>query len=471
MFSFNQAHIDTRQQTVLLIDDDKDMRWAISNILSAAGFAVAEAETGGIGLKIAGATAPDTVLLDMRMPGINGEEVLRKLHNLDPALPVIIITAHGTISGAVSAVRDGAFEYITKPFRNEHLLDAVKRAIARREIIRSTTSGLESALLSAMGQSSIIRKLIAQINAVLSTDYSVVIQGETGAGKEVVARSLHRFGRRAARPLAVVDCGAITESLIDSEFFGHERGAFTGAVERRKGSFEGVADGGTIFLDEIGNLPTSGQKALLRTLEERKIRRVGGSEVIDLDMRVIAATNDDLRERARAGSFRQDLFFRLSEYLIVIPPLRSRIEDLEFLARRFLAQARDALGRGPADIDPTALDLLRDYHWPGNVRELRNIMRRVALAPSDIVTPKEFSGLLGDDCACRSDRHTEEADATLRHRVQRHVREFERDAIIHALEQAGGNKAKAARLLGIDYKTYRIKLKLLETQREGTQDA
>lgn len=462
MLSSEKCHVDALQPTVLLIDDDQDMRWAMRNILAGAGFNVAEAEGGGIGLDIVGRRTPDTVLLDMRMPGLGGEEVLRRLQRLDPSLPVIVVTAHATIAGAVSAVRNGAFEYIIKPFRNEHLVDAVQRAVAYRGVAHSAAIGVRAAVTATMGRGPSIQNLIAQIEAVVSTDYSIVIHGETGAGKEVVARSLHQFSRRADRPLVVVDCGAIAETLTDSEFFGHEKGAFTGASERRRGRFEAAANGGTIFLDEIGNLAPTGQKALLRTLEERKIRRVGGAELIDLDVRVIAATNDDLKQRAQAGAFRQDLFFRLAEYVIVVPPLRSRLEDVEFLARRFLAQAREALGRPPVELTSAALDMLRAYHWPGNVRELRNVIRRAALTTSDALTPRELQDSFIDGGACAYAVHQPpSSSASLRYRVQRQVREIERDAVVAALEQAGGNKAKAARLLGIDYKTYRTKLKSL----------
>ena len=464
---FKKNCIDTQHAMILLIDDDSDMRWAMRNILADAGFSVAEAEAGGVGLEIASRRTPDTVLLDMRMPGLGGEEVLRRLRRLDPSLPVIIITAHGTISGAVSAVRDGAFDYLTKPFRNEHLLDTVQRAVARRNAAHSVATGVRAAVTATMGQGPAIQKLAAQIEAVISTDYSVVIQGETGTGKELVACSLHRYGCRAAHPFVVVDCGAISEGLTDSEFFGHEKGAFTGAGDRRRGWFEAAANGGTVFLDEIGNLASTGQKALLRTLEERKIRRVGGGELIDLDVRVIAASNDDLKEHAKTGAFREDLFFRLAEYVITVPPLRSRQEDIVFLTQRFLTQAREALGRPPVEVTSSALDLLRAYHWPGNVRELRNVMRRAALTVSDILGPSQFADSLGQGVApVVPARETLDGSTSLRHRVQRHVRAFERDAIVGALEQARGNKAKAARLLGIDYKTYRMKLKLFEG-REG----
>jgi DNA-binding NtrC family response regulator len=445
---------------VLVIDDDQNMRWVMRNVLSDAGFDVAEAEAGRIGLEAAARCRPNTVLLDMRMPDLGGDEVLKRLRLFDPDLPVIVVTAHGSISSAVSVTREGAFDFIIKPFRNEHLIETVQRAVARRPVGRPA-SGARTAITAIMGPGPSIQRLADQVEAVVSTDYSVVVCGETGAGKEVVARALHQHGRRAAHPLVVIDCGAITESLIDSEFFGHEKGAYTGADGRHYGCFE-VANSGTIFLDEIGNLPWIGQKALLRTLEERTIRRLGGTELIKLDLRVIAATNDDLKEQAKVGGFREDLLFRLAEYVVTVPPLRSRPEDIPFLARRFLTQAREALGRPPVEIAPAALDLLSAYRWPGNARELRNVMRRAALTASRTITSDHLVDNLGDGAAPAPPAHKPIGSVSLRDRL----RATERDAIIAALGQAGGNKAEAARLLGIDYKTYRTKLKTL-AERHG----
>jgi two-component system nitrogen regulation response regulator GlnG len=429
------------------------------NILVDAGLNVAEADAGAAGLELATRRTPDAVLLDMRMPGLGGDEVLRRFRRIDPRLPVIVVTAYGTISGAVSATRDGAFEYITKPFRNEHLLETIQRAVARRSVAqRATPSGLRTAITTIMGQGPAIQTLVTQVEAVVSTDYSVVITGETGAGKEVVACKLHKYGPRAGCPLVVIDCGAISETLTDNEFFGHEKGAYTGASERHSGCFEAAGKGGTIFLDEVENLAPTGQRALLRILEERTLRRVGGTEQVKLDVRIIAATNSDLKKCINAGGFRDDLFFRLAEYVITVPPLRSRPEDIAYLARRFLTQARESLGRPPIDIAQVALNLLHSYSWPGNVRELRSVVRRAALTTSDIVMPEHLADSLGNGGAPVVSLPS--ATASLRHRVQSQVRAIEQDAVVVALDQAGGNKAKAARLLGIDYKTYRTKLKI-----------
>jgi DNA-binding NtrC family response regulator len=256
------------RSTVLVIDDDADMCWAVRNVLAQGGLAVAEASNGRSGLEIAARSTPDAVLLDMRMPGLGGKEVLRLFQRLDAALPVIILTAHGTIADAVEAVRTGAFDYLTKPFRNEQLLAAVRRALARRRPAHpGLGSTVRSAVTALMGHGPAIQGLIGQIEAVAGSDYSVLVLGETGSGKEIVARTLHQHGRRAARPFVIVDCGTVLEQLSGSELFGHEKGAYTGATARQLGWFEMAADGGTLFLDEIGNLCAGAQQALLRALD------------------------------------------------------------------------------------------------------------------------------------------------------------------------------------------------------------
>ena len=317
------------QGTILVIDDDQDMRWAMRTLLNDTGFEVAEARAGAPGLEMAARRLPDAVVLDIQMPDGDGNEVLQRLQHLDKGMPVIVVTGFGTIAGAVEAIRAGAFEYITKPFRNDRLVDVVRGAVSRRRAgCRPPTATARTAITAVMGHSSAIQRLVDQIEAVLDTDYSVLIRGETGTGKEVVARCLHAKGPRDRRAFTVVDCGSIVESLIDSEFFGHEKGAYTGAATRRVGWFEAAADGGTMFLDEIGNLSLIAQKALLRALEERVIHRVGSTAPIRVDLRVIAATNEALEDRISAGAFRGDLFFRLAEYVIVLPSLRARRDDI-----------------------------------------------------------------------------------------------------------------------------------------------
>jgi DNA-binding NtrC family response regulator len=316
-----------------------------------------------------------------------------------------------------------------------------------------------------MGSGPAIQDLVAQIETVIDTDYSVIIGGETGTGKEIIAQVLHRHGPRRARPFVVLDCGAISDALVASEFFGHERGAYTGAHERRRGRFEVAANGGTLFLDEVGNLCVSGQRALLRVLEERVIYRVGSTTPIPLDTRLIAATNEALGDDEDAGAVRSDLFYRLAECIIIAPPLRKRPEDIEFLAYRFLHQAQRLNEVTAHDLAPSALDLLQNYPWPGNVRQLRNVIRRASLLTSGKVTAAHIQTCIpkrADRVAVTNSSPFATEPATLRDLVEHRVRLLERDAILDALAQAKGNKTIAARRLGIDYKTFRVKLKIIE---------
>ena len=449
---------------ILVIDDDPDIRWALKSILGEAGLSVVEADAGALGLDLAEQTRPAAIVLDMRMHGLSGEEVLAHLRCRHRAVPVIVLTGHACISGAVDAIRAGAFDYLTKPFDNDRVVATVARAVAQnRAEPRSKGASLRETITATMGRGPAIQSLVNQMELVANTDYSVLICGETGTGKEVVAQGLHRHGPRTDKPFVVFDCGAIVDALVDSEFFGHERGAFTGANDRRRGRFELAADGGTIFLDEIGNLCAVGQQALLRALEERVIYRVGGTTPIRLDTRVIAATNELLTDQDVTSEFRPDLFYRLSEFSIIVPPLRVRPEDIEFLARRFILQTQEALHRHSMDIHPDALDLLRGYEWPGNVRQLRNIVRRAGLLASTEVLAKHVQPFLPN-------RRTQisvpaqvvlPAHVPLRDLVGQRVRQVEYDAILQAMKLTAGNKAAAARQLGIDYKTFRMKLKAL----------
>ncbi|WP_161915286.1 sigma-54 dependent transcriptional regulator [Methylosinus sp. C49] len=449
----------------MIVEDDAEMRWLLRNIFGNARIEAIEACDGGEAFELAQRRRPDAVLLDLRLPGGDGVEVLQRLRRYDMALPVIVITAYGTISSAMDALRSGAFDYLTKPFCNDHLLDTVLRAISQRE--RRTPLGgsdFRRGIMEMMGESAAIQRLVDQLEIVVGTDYSVLLLGETGTGKEVLARTLHASGRRKEAPLVTVDCGALVESLTDVELFGAEKGAYTGAYERRRGRFEIAGKGGTLFLDEIGNFSLIGQQALLRVLEERAIYRVGGNVPIPVDARIIAATNENLYAQVEDRRFRSDLYFRLAEYVVELPPLRSRKEDIALLARRFLGQAAKELERDPIDIAPDAIALLERHHWPGNVRELRNVVRRATLTATSLLSAEDVEASLQSS---RSYRPTTMAGArrttgkSLRRIVADQVRETERPALLDALDQAGGNKAQAARLLGMDYKTYRTKLKQL----------
>ncbi len=455
--------------TVLIIDDDPDTRWLVSQLCDEAGFHVQEAPDGRRGLEIAkkAIPAPDAVLLDMRLPDAAGDEVLQRLKHLDRHLPIIVLTAYGSIPGALNAGRTGAFEYVTKPFQIEQLLAVLKRAVAQGRAARPQSgNGARVELNARMGESAVIGRLIDQVETVIASDYSVLLVGETGTGKELVARILHEHGPRHGKPFIAVDCGALVDGLVDSEFFGHERGAFTGAIERRRGRFE-LAAGGTLLLDEIGNLSPVAQRSLLRALETHLVTRVGGGAAIPVDLRVVAATNEPVEERMLSGGFRRDLYFRLAEYTIQLPPLRSRPEDIEPIARRFLAEAANTLSKPQPDITPSALALLRGYDWPGNVRELRNVMRRAALTAHATLTAADVAGSLGRgslldapfSSGVNAEAAAEPGRELLSRRLHERIRAVEREALLEALAQARGNKAAAARLFGVDYKTFRTKLK------------
>ena len=451
----------TDASTIMIIDDDHNMRKVVRGVCAEIGIRVEEAADARQGLRLMskGRAVPDAVLLDMRLPDENGDEVLHRLKRFDRHLPVIVVTADGSIAGALQAVRAGAFDYVTKPFRNEELATIVKRAIAHARVERPSRSGrLRAAIIETMGHSPAVEELAGQLETISGTDYSVLVLGETGTGKELVARALHEYGPRRAKPFVAVDCGALVDTLVDSELFGHERGAFTGALERRRGRFELASGGGMLFLDEIGNLSLLAQRSLLRALDSRMVYRVGGTAPVTLDLRVVAATNEALGERVATGSFRADLYFRLAELSIQLPPLRARPQDIEFLARRFLAEACGTLGKPALDITGPALALMRGYDWPGNVRELRNVIRRAAIVATVALAPSHIAVCLGG-APITVAAHRAGERGPLYPGMQERIRGVERGAILDALAQARGNKAEAARLLGVDYKTFRTKLK------------
>jgi len=359
---------------ILVVDDQQDICWLLSSLLKDAGYAVSTAADGQQALEVVAKQPPDLVLMDVRMPRLDGMTALERLKQGDPHLPVIILTAYGEVQSAVQAMKLGAEDYLLKPFNNEEVVLAVRRAleqVALSDEVRGLRVQLESAagLGEVMGTSQEIQKVFVQVQQVARTNFTVILQGETGTGKELVARAIHQQSDRRAMPFLAVDCGAVPESLIESQLFGHERGAFTGANATRQGDFE-LASGGTLFLDEISNLPLGIQAKLLRVLQERQIRRVGGRQFIRVDPRILVASNMDLQDEVRHGRFRQDLFHRMNEFAIVIPPLRQRRQDILFLAKAFLEQARRELKKHIGGISEAAAQLLQEHTWPGNVREL-----------------------------------------------------------------------------------------------------
>jgi two-component system nitrogen regulation response regulator GlnG len=472
---------------VLIVDDLEDVRWVLSNLIRLAGFTPIEAASGEEALARIRQEAPEVILLDVGLPDMDGFEVLTGIKAHDKTIPVIMVTAHGKTHDAVRAIRAGAYDYLSKPFSNEDIVLTVRRGIeekAWKGRVRQSPPGTD-ALLDFMGKGAAIQRLQREVAQVTATNFSVLVTGETGTGKELVAQALHAGSARAAKPFVAVDCGAIAESLIESELFGHEKGAFTGAYQAQAGAFE-LASGGTIFLDEIGNMPLAMQGKLLRVLETRKIHRIGSTREREVDFRVVAATNADLRALAEQQRFRPDLYHRLAEFTIHLAPLRERTEDLPFLVNRFLAEASKELGKQMGGLSDSAWGLFQRYDWPGNVRELRNQLRQAVLLcddPGEMISPKNLGALdarrspsegLGPDPAEPGDAFrawplhlsavtlTYENNIPLKKLIQRVTDQVERALLLQALKLSEGNKAHAARLLQIDYKTIHSKLKAYE---------
>jgi DNA-binding NtrC family response regulator len=428
------------------------------------GFEVAMAHDGESGLIQARALDPEIVLLDMRLPGLDGLSVLEKLMQERPELPVIMLTADAEVKSAVRATQLGAFDYLTKPIDVDEVVLAVHRALERRAL-RSEIEDLRrqvnegTGLSALMGHSVQVAEIAQQVKMVAATSFSVLIVGETGTGKELVAQALHRQSERRSQPFVALDCGAIPELLLESELFGHERGAFTGADRRKEGSFR-LAEGGTLLLDEIGNLPLALQVKLLRVLESRQLQAVGASRSTPMNVRFLAATNDNLLARVSAGEFRSDLYFRLAQYTISLPPLRARRSDISPLARRFLEEVSLELRRPIRDIEDDAMVALEQYDWPGNVRELRNVVRQAALESHDLVLRRAgLKSLLGAPPVGEAKPSARLEGRSLRDIADEAARAAERQAITEALRTTHGNKSQAARLLQTDYKTLHLKIK------------
>ena len=437
--------------SIVVADDDPVARDFLAEVLGAEGYRVRAAEGGAACVRLAEAEPVDLALVDLRMPDLDGLEVIRRLAVLRPPVPVLILTAFATIGTAIEAIRAGAWDYVSKPFRVDEIRLTVARALETQRLARDNVQYRRQ--LDArygpeglVGQSPEMVAVYKQVARLAALDTTVLIQGETGTGKELVARALHQASPRAARPLVVVDCSALPETLFESELFGHERGAFTGATGARRGLLE-TADGSSCVLDEIGELPRPLQVKLLRVLQERTIRRVGGNEEIPVDVRVLVATNRDLRALVGEGLFREDLYYRLNVVTITVPPLRQRTGDVAVLARHFLAKYAAATGRRVEGFARETLALLDAYPWPGNVRELEHAVERaVAFSSTSLVLPDELPPEL---------RRSGEGRPAPPSRLT--LEEMKRWYVAQVLEEAGGNKVRAAEVLGIDRRTlYRI---------------
>jgi len=419
---------------VLLVDDDKDLLQLIAMRLSATGYAVTAVESGEAALAAISVARPQVVVTDLRMQGMDGMALFDAIHRDSPSLPVVILTAHGTIPEAVTATRRGVFSFLTKPFEPKVLLDTVAEAM-RLSSPPASSGTLESWRAELITRSSSMEDLLSQARRVAASDASVCIFGASGTGKELLAKAIHRASPRAEAPFVAVNCGAIPEGLLESELFGHKRGSFTGAVADRRGLFQ-AAQGGTLFLDEIGDMPLPLQVKLLRALEERKIRPVGSHENFDVDVRVIAATHRKLEERIASGEFREDLYYRLNVVKLYIPTLAERREDIPLLASDFLSRLGRRYRRGQLAFSPEAMELLVSAPWPGNVRQLLNVVEQaVALCATEVI-PESLVGQALDA-----------GDSSLTP-LDEARRAFERDYLVRILKITGGNVTKAARLAG-----------------------
>jgi len=449
----------TPPQKILIIDDDRSVRLVLSTLLKKNGFVPLQASGGSEGIVMLRNERPHCVLLDLKMPGMDGIETLHALKKADQAVPVIIVTGYADIPTAVQTIKLGAYDFLTKPPQVDKLILTIKRAIeaySLRLALNQLDDTMRGSLESLFGRSDTMKNVINQIRQVSKTDFSVIIQGETGTGKSVVAQTIHDLSKRARNTFQSVDVGVIPENLIESELFGHEKGAFTGADRKKIGFFE-IAHTGTLFIDELENTPPLLQNKLLRAVEEKRIYPIGSTKPVDIDVRIIAASNTDIKNAVREKKFREDLFFRLSEYMITMPRLCDRPGDIPFLAMKLMTAASMELEKQMRELSPEAAELLMAYSWPGNIRELKNVIRRAVLTCEDgVIRPENLEFIVGDTSA-RQDNTS--FLMPLKQVALQATRDAEREVIRRALTITGGNKSRAAKLLEIDYKTLLTKIK------------
>src|SRR5436190_17910601 len=473
---------------VLLVDDDPALLQALPEVLRLrmGEVTVDTADSAATALDRIADRDYDAVVTDIKMPGMDGLELLAKLRTHRPDTPTLMITGHGEHDLVVDALRAGAYDFIQKPIDRDYFVASLSRAIETRALtrrckeqqlalerhltkleaivdertreLRQTSKVIESPFRWMMGPSGQMEKVVRQIKQVADSPLTVLIEGETGTGKELVARAIHQLSARCEKPFVAVDCGAIPDTLIESELFGHEKGAFTGAHQRKEGQLQ-LAGGGSLFLDEIVNLPLPTQAKLLRALQERQVQPLGSKRPVQVLARIIAASNVPLEREVRAGRFRQDVYYRLNEFAITLPPLRQRDNILD-LANEFLPEAGMELGRPCRKISEAAAQVLQRYHWPGNVRELRNVIRRAILLASDVIEPAHLSVIPVDSPPTAALREAPApGDCSLKEIADAATVDVEGRAIRTALQATRGNKSEAARLLRVDYKTLHLKMK------------
>jgi len=461
---------------ILVVDDDQDFRWTMGNVLQAAGYRVIQAQDGTEAMSMLEKDIPDLVLLDYRMPGQNGLHVARDMKQRIPAVPIIVITAYAEVASAVEAMKMGVYDYVTKPVDNNDLVFTIKRALEKQDLVQEVEHlrkvlSERASLYGLMGKSDQIKKLVQLVEKVAPTTFTVLIEGESGTGKELVARAIHDLSVAKEGPFVAVDCGAIPETLIESELFGYMKGAFTGAHTNKPGQFE-LANGGTLFLDEVGNLPYPAQQKLLRAMQERCIQRLGAKNAQPIQVRIIAATNQSPENDVEAGRFRSDLYFRLKEFSITVPPLRERKEDIPYLVIKFMDEVEGELKKKCAGISKKALSALFAYPWPGNVRELRNVIRQAVLLCEEngpinperlMLTTELMPGPTKTDPAASLNLFYN-GKKSLKEQVKSFTNALEKRIIKEVLTETKGNKSRVSRKLGIDYKTLLRKIKMHEIE-------
>jgi two-component system response regulator HydG len=479
-------------EKILIVDDDKDLCFVLKRFLSKHGFEVIDATSGKAALEILETLEPDLILCDFRLEDMSGSSILKKIKEMNPSVPVIIITGYSNIKTAVEVMKLGAMDYVTKPLLPDEILLTIRKALTKSTEEKS--SGSEEAVAEddtsrddktssakrqsdttsyIFGDSPDFKNILNQIDLVAPTNYSIIIYGESGSGKEVIAQEIHKRSKRAHKPFIAIDCGTLSRELAGSELFGHEKGSFTGAIGQKSGSFE-LANGGTIFLDEISNLPYDVQVTLLRVVQERKMRRVGGIKDIDLDVRIIVASNKKLWDACRSGQFREDLYHRFNEFQINVPPLRERVNDIMVFANHFLQKTNKELGKNVKRFSPEVEDVFKKYVWHGNLRELKNVVKRATLmADSSVIDIKSIPFELvnyrklqfenaGDQVPVTAGRDSfASGPATpMREAGLKSVSiDAEYEWILETLKKVDFNKSKAAKLLKIDRKTLYNKIK------------
>lgn len=463
--------------TALIVDDEANLRKVLTALLTRDGHDTLAAASGEEAVAALKTRSVDLVITDMRMPGMSGLDLLEHCKKSYPGVPVIVITAHGSVDTAVQALKNGAFDYITKPFDKDELRNSVRKAAAVRASAekRGSDSADSNGRFRIIGQSPRMQEIFAIIDKVANTPSTVLLTGESGTGKELVASALHENSGRKAKPFIKVNCAAIPKDLMESEFFGYEQGAFTGAVSSKPGRFE-LADGGTLFLDEIAEIPAAMQVKLLRALQESEFERVGGVRTIRVDVRVVAATNRELAREIEAGNFREDLFYRLNVVPIALPPLQDRRGDVPLLVEFFIEKYNKRLTKNVTGVDPRAMEALAGYDWPGNIRELENVIERMLLfsespiidygdLPEDVrkATPHGAKPVprAAETPAAPALEQLESGSTSMKDIVRQATVEIEKDLIVKALDETRGNVTRAASLLGISRKGLQNKMKEL----------